>query len=366
MSSSNKDGLNGLDIEQIALEKTILVGIQAPNTLPAIKTDTNGKSLIHPEISPNGGSQLYLTAGYDCSYADTSWINRIGIYSVASGNTMTFTTGTGGFTWNTDGPSRMKTAYQDFICDHAFSLQTRLFRVNSTQRTSLVGGRLDLDYDKIIIAGNTTFTNNVSINGGLFVNGELYAPHITTQKQIYWTNTSSKSTGYINPMQSFALFQGNSTSALASGFISALITIEGLPDPIGNITNYPCKIKFPMGVSLMSDASNIRSMGAGTALLSTGQITNGSDLPDIIGQGHKHSYYGPAANLKDTTAEVWKDAAKEITKTVPSKSKECIPNGAETLDAIKEELMNTIKDEAMKYFTSFWDDFTSSLSIQSE
>lgn len=54
--SSNKNGLNGLDVEQIALEKSIFVGVQCPNTIPAIKTDINGKSLPHVEISSSGGS----------------------------------------------------------------------------------------------------------------------------------------------------------------------------------------------------------------------------------------------------------------------------------------------------------------------
>lgn len=33
----NNDGYSGVDIEQIALEKRVIVGTQAPNTFPCIK-----------------------------------------------------------------------------------------------------------------------------------------------------------------------------------------------------------------------------------------------------------------------------------------------------------------------------------------
>ena len=360
--SSNKNGLNGLDVEQIALEKSILVGVQSPNTIPAIKTDLNGKSLPQVEISPNGGSQVYQTSGYDCSYADTSWISRIGVYSVTSGNTMIFNTGTGGFSWHTDGPCRIKTCYQDFWCENAFSLQTRLFKVNTTERAHLMGTRLDLEFDEIVIQGNTSFTNNVIINGGLFVNGELYATHITTQKQQFWTEESTNSTAFVNPNQSFTVIDGNSTSALATVptmGINAMITID-LP-VVGNLVNFPCRIKFPNGVSLISDATVLRSAGAAGALIATGQVFDGADIPDVIGQGHSHAYFGPAVNLKDSTTDVWADAADVIPKNTPTPAKESVPNGEETLDIVKDKILDLVKKRAENFLTSFWDSFKAKL-----
>jgi hypothetical protein len=41
----NNNGQSGVDVEQIALEKIIIVGAQAPNISPTIKVDENGKSL---------------------------------------------------------------------------------------------------------------------------------------------------------------------------------------------------------------------------------------------------------------------------------------------------------------------------------
>jgi hypothetical protein len=275
---------------------------------------------------------------------------------------MTFNTGTGGFSWQTDGPCRIKTCYQDFFCENAFSLHTRLFKVNTTERTHLMGTRLDLDYDEIVIQGNTSFTNNVIMNGGLFVNGELYATHITTQKQQFWTEESTNSTAFINPNQSFTVINGNSTSAHATvptNGISAMITID-LP-VVGSLVNFPCQIKFPNGVSLISDATVLRSGDSAAALISVGQVFDGTDIPDVVGQGHSHAYYGPAVNLKDSTTEVWADAANEISKKTPSSAKECIPNGEETLEIAKDKIIDLVKTKAQKFLTSFWDGFKTKL-----
>jgi hypothetical protein len=275
---------------------------------------------------------------------------------------MTFNTGTGGFSWHTDGPCRIKTCYQDFFCENAFSLHTRLFKVNTTERAHLMGTRLDLDYDEIVIQGNTSFTNNVIMNGGLFVNGELYATHITTQKQQFWTEESTNSTAFIILNQSFTVINGNSTSARATvptDGISAMITID-LP-VVGNLVNFPCRIKFPNGVSLISDATVLRSGDSTSALISTGQMFDGTDIPDVVGQGHSHVYYGPAVNLKDSTVDVWADAANEISKKTPASAKECIPNGEETLEIAKDKIINLVKTRAQKFLTSFWDGFKTKL-----
>lgn len=38
----NNDGFSGVEIEQIALEKNVLVGIQCPNLTPSVKVEVNG------------------------------------------------------------------------------------------------------------------------------------------------------------------------------------------------------------------------------------------------------------------------------------------------------------------------------------
>ena len=41
--------------------------------------------------------------------------------------------------------------------------------------------RFDMIFDDIYFQGNANFVNNVHINGGLYVNGELICRHMTAQ-----------------------------------------------------------------------------------------------------------------------------------------------------------------------------------------
>ena len=102
----NNEGYSGVDFEQIALEKIIIVGTQAPNLSPCIKIDENGTLLPKIEIAKSGGSQILETSGWNCNPVDMSWLSHGGIFSVAAGNKINLTAGAGGFEWKTSGPDR--------------------------------------------------------------------------------------------------------------------------------------------------------------------------------------------------------------------------------------------------------------------
>jgi hypothetical protein len=55
----NNDGIAGVDVENIAIEKTIVVGMQAPNQFPTMKIDENGRALPKLEVATNGGTQVF-------------------------------------------------------------------------------------------------------------------------------------------------------------------------------------------------------------------------------------------------------------------------------------------------------------------
>lgn len=369
----NNDGYSGVDIEQIALEKIIIVGTQAPNISPVIKIDETGKSLPKLLIAENGGSQVLSTGGWDCSYADTSWLSHGGIYSVIAGNKVNLTAGAGGFEWKTAGPSKFNIAFQEFLCTHCFDVNTRLFSVASTERTHLMGGRFDADYEEVYIQGNTHFVNNVLINGGLFVNGELYCTHLTSQKQINITQTGPAVKGFLNPGQSFLAFNGLSLGAEKIvqpsvgwqptpglpervGMIDCFVAIN-LPDPIGFV-EVPCKIAFPNGISFLSDA--MYEMLPETETL----VANGSErphgcgvnMPDLIAPGHVHAYKGPAVNYLNDTSSIYSEAAKMMESNTPNKAKQCLPDGMASLDQFPQMIQQAAINSLKEYFRGLWED----------
>lgn len=369
----NNDGYSGVDIEQIGLEKIIIVGAQAPNLSLSVKVDQNGKSLPKMQIAKNGGTQMLTTGGWDCSYTDTSWLSHGGIFSVTAGNKINLTSGAGGFEWKTTGPSQFNVAFQQFVCTHCFDVNTRLFSVASTERTHLMGGRFDADYDEIYFQGNTNFVNNVHINGGLFVNGELFCSHLTAQQQLNFTSPSGAIKGFLNPGQSFTVFGGNSSASKAlvqptlgwtqidklpdkPGLVDCYIALE-LPPPIGLI-EVPCKIGFPKGISLMSDgmftimpqASKIVTQG------SNRPEASGNNMADFSGSGHVHAYSGPAVNYLKDTSSVYDEAAKMMSSETPLKSKPMTPNGASDFGQIKKMLSDAAETSIKEYLKELWND----------
>lgn len=369
----NNDGFSGVDIEQIALEKTIIVGTQAPNTFPCVKIDDNGKSLLKMEIATSGGTIINSTAGYDCSYVDNSWLSHGGIYSLSVGNKINISAGAGGFEWITSGPSRLNTPFQDFLCTHAFNVNTRLFTVASTQRTHLMGTRCDIQYDEIYMIGNTNFTNNVHINGSLFVNGELYCSHMTCQQQTNFTSPSDTIKGFINPGQSFLVFNGASLASKEliqptlgwtqldklpdkPGMVDCYIAIE-LPDPIGLI-EVPCRIGFPNGISLMSDATHTIVPQAQTIVMSAGtrQPGCGINKSDLTGPGHMHSFIGPACQSAKNTGSFLKEAKEAMESETPSKAKPTMPNGVATLEQVPKMIVDACQNSLIEYGKQIWDD----------
>lgn len=365
----NNDGYSGVEIEQIALEKTVLVGTQAPNVFPCIKIDDNGKSLPLMKVTESGGTHIAKTAGVEYGYIDTSWLSHGGIYSLAVGNKINITCGAGGFEWITSGPSRLNTPYQDFLCTHCFNINTRLFTVAATERAHVMGGRLDLQFDQIYLQGNTNFTNNVHINGSLFVNGELFCSHMTSMGQTNFTGVSSSVKGFINPAQSFVVFNGASA---ATKEIGILPMENAIPEKIGGVVatisanlpvigmiDVPCVLTFPKGISLLSDALfNMKpDLAKDVQTANTREIGCGINKADFSAPGHVHSYIGPsvATNANDT-GSVYKEAKEHMESTTPSTAKPTVPNGAAALEQVPDMLVKATQNSITEYLKELWDD----------
>ena len=366
----NNDGISGVSVEHVALEKMIIVGAQAPNISPSIKIDPNGKSLPKLQIAQNGGSQVLSTAGWDCSYADTSWTSHGGIYSVLAGNKINLTAGGAGFEWKTAGPSQFNVAFQQFVCTHCFDVNTRLFSVASTERTHLMGGRFDADYNEIYFKGNTNFINNVHINGGLFVNGEFFCTHMTAQKQLNFTQPNADINGFINPGQSFTIFNGRSLAS--EKLIQPTLgwtQLDNLPDKVGmvdcwlavelpgtGLIEVPCRLGFPKGISLMSDAMYKQVPQAESIVMAGDKrpLGCGTNMADLSGPGHIHAYSGPAVNYLDNTGSVFSEAAAMMSSDTPCKSKPCTPNGAASFDQVPNVIVQATKNSLKEYFKNLW------------
>ena len=367
----NNDGIAGVDVENIAIEKTIVVGMQAPNQFPSMKIDENGRSLPVMEVAKNGGTQVLPQPAYQCSYVDTSWLAHCGKYTVSAGNKITFTSGGGGFEVINTGVTKFHTDYTDYICTHAFALTTRLFTVSVTKRMELCGERLDLIFEDTYIHGNVNFVKNVHINGGLYVNGEMMMQHMTTPSQMNLTDMSDKVDAYINPSQSFHVFNGASLAAKSlcqsawaaaselpdsPAYIDALMAIN-FPSPIDKVLELPIKLAFPKGISLLSDA--VFTLQPGSAAIATQgsnrPIGSGIKKPDVKGPAHQHSFKGPACKYTDDTAGIFEKAKKLTESNEPANAESAVPNGLESLEMFSDQVKQLAENEAKQWLKDMWD-----------
>lgn len=335
MPGQNNDGLAGFSTEQIAVEKNIIVGMQAPNNFPCVKIDENGKSLPKMTVAENGGTQVIPSTGYNCSCADTSWLSYCGKYNISAGNKINLSSGGGGVEVVTTGPFRIHNRYTDFVSTHAFSLNTRLFTVAATKRMQFAGGRCDFNFDTNYFSGNVNFLKNVHVNGGMFVNGELICRHITTQSQMNLTELSDDIEGFINPNQKFT-FVG--TIPLTISEISGLVDGEG-KSCSGTILGTATFTVVTPNIKILSNAFYNK------------------EIADVKMPGHMHAYKTPACSFLDNSASVFSTAKKLTESDTPFEAKPTYPNGQESMDMFVEQVKKVITEQAEKWVEEWFVQF---------
>lgn len=379
--ATNNDGIGGVQIEHIAVEKSTLIGIQSPNTLKCIKQDDQGSDLPTTVYDPITGAKVKGTKGYDCKYMDVSWLNYGGKYTLGVGNRWNVRVGSGGIYTETTGPLLYSPQFVLFLSKSSFTVCSKLVELLAKERILLLGKRLDINFGNIVVCGNTNFLNNVSINGGLYVNGELICSHITTQRTNYTTESGGKIKGYINPSQSFHLFQGASILAKTACAQASLGTVVGALDvsdadqkkcwidaemvlridwltqmipgmsAIEGLFSVPIKLKFPSGVSMISDATAKIDPSAYPKFETIPRLMGGAvELPDITGPEHTHTYKGPTCSFKNGTSELYKEGAK-IQEETPMKHKQNIADGCESWQEFRDELIKSKENQLKDYLT---------------
>lgn len=365
--ATGNDNMGGVKISHIAMEETKLIGMQNPNIRPSSRESKDRLTLPILKVT-DGGCKITDKPVYDCDMIDNSWLSYGGKYTLGVGNKWHIRVGSGGIYTETTGPIINDGEMCINNIKAGFFVQTKLFQVISEERTMLTGKRIDFDFDESYFTGNVSFFNNVLINGGLYVNGELLCNHITTQKQVNLTEFSEDTHGFINPNMSFHIFQGQSLAAIKYTQKSLLgTTFEGLDvhdaderidwvdaelaintDFIEQILPglndvgiglikmllcLPIKLKFPKGISLISDATDMDNPTVYTQLQAQPRIPGDAvQKSDVFGPGHQHSFSGPACNYVTDTKAMYKEGQK-IHQNTPLKHKQTVPNGADSLDA---------------------------------
>lgn len=387
--STNNQGMGGVKIEHIAFEASTQIGMQAPNEFPGARESDDRKFLPKIEVGAPYGVKVGKTPVYDCEPFDTSWLSPGGKYTLGIGNKWNIRVGGGGIFTESLGPILINGDIQLTDMDKGYFVQAKLVQMLGKKRVYIGGKRGDLHFDDLYIQGNTTFFNNVIFNGGAYVNGELICNHITTQKMQCTTEFNDDIKSYINPAMSFHVYNGASLAAkkyVQEGLLSAgwraidwtdsdeklqggMVDIEwfidldplwqlfpGLGELLGIAVrqfHLPCKIAFPNGISLISDATDTQNAGMYTIVTSKPRIIGDAiTKSDTMGPGHQHAFQAPAVKYIEGTSAIYAEAAK-ITQRTPLSHEQTHPNGCGTLEQAKKDIQKQGENAFKKYLKKF-------------
>ena len=283
------------------------VGTDA-NKFPSTLEDKTGLAYNTMCVSPTEGMALTGTARPAYQQVDNSGDHHGGSYSLIAMNKIDFTAATGGINFNTSGNINLNAGggIVNIMPTMCLTALSKTINIAGTDFVSINSNKLLIEAKDVMFEHNTKFAKNVLVNGGLFVNGELYINHMTCQQQVMDTNDSPILPVYFN-----------SPTILSGMFMQTCLTpVAGLVPAVS--VNQVSFILDPI-----------------TTTLSQMKV-----LP------HKHSYRSPACSFVESTSSVWGDAASlNADEAVSSKKTEQYgkPEG-EVFNKVKETIISRISD----------------------
>lgn len=342
--NANNNGTDGVSSQVVAGDRLVSVGADV-NTYPSVKIDPTGMQTSKTIMTASAGAVQFDSAMTKCEELDTSHLFQTGNYKVFAGNNFTVSCGAGGITFDTSGNIKLSSGggMTSITSPMTLDITSQTVQMTAHEGMRMSGDNIEMDVKNTNFGGNVDFNKNMKMQGSLAVQGELYSTHMTAQKQIMLSDEGGAPTGYINPLQSFALSNGSSLYAKTQGLIGVPI---GTPPPVAklgmidavidfgqvvmnpalaaaepgakalatllSLPNIQVKIGFPNGVHLISNTAMTQApeSAAMDAVESTpaGGLLGVPSMSDFIGPTHQHQYYIPASTLVDSTDAVWNAA----------------------------------------------------------
>lgn len=281
----------------------------APNTNFTTRVEETGKALKTFNTSGTSGLVEMESAMPRYEEIDNSSDHPGGQMSFVCMNGFSVTSGSGGINLNSAGNVSIvgSGGLVNIIAPDQVSLAGNVISVTARNTFFIEGKQLYVATKKTVFAENVQFGKNVVVNGGLMVNGELFASHISTPAQINLTGGAMGGTG------------------------------QGMP-----VFAAPGAWTFTLGVDIeTSDGATIFS-GTQIVLTPTTKFSVGHLMP------HVHTYTGPACSTHHDITDFFA-AAEACSDDKPVEAKPTLPcdmTPSEFMNKIKSDVTDAIQDYA--------------------
>jgi hypothetical protein len=305
-------GDSGVDMTQAIDDKVTIVGSN-PNIFPSCRKDGAGRERKVVTTSATQGTMEATLSYTECEAVDNAGDHHGGTYSMVAMNRFSVDSGGGGISLNSGGNVNLMAGggLANVVASECASIISNVVKVVSSEIVVVKGPELYVE------SNNTTFTNSVKLSknlvvqGGAFVNGELFVNHMTAPHQIMDTSMSPVLPVFFN------------TPTILTGTAQFIPTC---PPIIGAITGAAMPYMPTVYVQFTLDPL--------TTTRSLGRV-----LP------HKHTYKHAACSFTESQDGVWGEAmATDSNEAVPAKKPESFGGMSKVMAKVQKRVTNAFTD----------------------
>ena len=310
-------GDSGVDMTQAMDDKVTIVGSNA-NVFPSCRKDGAGREKISVEASTSQGVIEAKSTYTECEAIDNSGDHHGGSYSIVAMNKFNVDAAGGGINLNSGGNINLMAAggLVNIVGTECTSIISNVLKCVSSEVSVFKGPELYIETESTVFVNTVKMAKNLLVQGGAFINGELFVNHITGPQQIMDTSMSPILPVYFN------------TPTILTGIVTQTC-MTPVPCLEGGLVTPAASVNY---VQFILDPQ--------TTLKSLGRV-----LP------HKHTYKHVACGFAQSSGEVWEESVKTGTNEAVS-AKATLSFGG---------LMDAITSKVQKRVTNAFTDMITSL-----
>ena len=277
-------GDSGVDMTQAMDDKVTIVGSNA-NVFPSCRKDGAGREKISVEASTSQGVIEAKSTYTECEAIDNSGDHHGGSYSIVAMNKFNVDAAGGGINLNSGGNINLMAAggLVNIVGTECTSIISNVLKCVSSEVSVFKGPELYIETESTVFVNTVKMAKNLLVQGGAFINGELFVNHITGPQQIMDTSMSPILPVYFN------------TPTILTGIVTQTC-MTPVPCLEGGLVTPAASVNY---VQFILDPQ--------TTLKSLGRV-----LP------HKHTYKHVACDFAQSSGEVWEESAKTGTNEAVS------------------------------------------------
>jgi hypothetical protein len=301
-------GIGGSEIIEITKHKIETIGT-VMNDFGSIRVDMLGKMYVSEVQVGKHGSFYNRTP---TPLVELVHVDDLpgGNYTLNVCNRYNIMVGAGGVSLKSYGPVNISGSITN-VAGEQVNISSELeTNIDGGKRLSLVGDVVSIrqrEGKQVVVEGSLGVTNNLIVAGGMHVEGELTANHITIPTDVQ--NTEQQIV-YSTPVEGMAIGRGYTSTTKIIGYLKAsdvtkiFYTIDGVQTPCSIQPGLSVIPIYGSGIGATDIAAGVDNFSNAAAdSLPLEIYGTGADPDSIFSPAHSHKFKGVASTLTKTNAE---------------------------------------------------------------